>query len=333
MNNPFFGKKIFISGADGFIGSHLAEDLVKKGANVKALVYYNSWNQKGWISDIKPEISSEIEIVYGDIRDSELIKKIVNGQEYVFHLSSLIAIPHSYDAPRSYIETNISGALNVLEACRNNDSLVRLIHVSTSEVYGSAQTVPISEKHPLVAQSPYSASKISADKIAESYFLSFGIPVVIARPFNTFGPRQTSRAVIPTIASQLIAGSKKLKLGLLTPTRDFNYVLDTIRGMEQLATCYKAEGEVVNIGSGIEWSIAQTVEILCEIIGAKVEISKEENRIRPSKSEVNRLLADNKKITNLTGWSNETSFKEGLKMTVDWIKQNIEKFDIDSYSK
>ena len=243
------------------------------------------------------------------------MQELVRGCEYVMHLSSLIAIPHSYNAPRSYVETNVIGALNILQACRNSDSLIKLVHVSTSETYGSAQYTPINEQHPLVGQSPYSASKISADKMVESYYLSFGLPVVTARPFNTYGPRQTARAVIPTIASQLIAGRKELKLGTLTPTRDFNYVTDTARGMLTLALSSHSDGEVFNIGSGEEWSIQQTVDILVEISGYEIEIITDEGRIRPEKSEVNRLLADNSKITKLTDWKSEVSFRDGLTST------------------
>ena len=267
MRESISGKKVFVTGADGFIGSHLVELLVASGADVRALVYYNSWNERGWLRDVPRAVLSAVEIISGDIRDTELVKKSIEGCDYVFHLSSLIAIPYSYVAPRSYVDTNITGALNVLQGCRENDALIRLVHVSTSEVYGSAQTVPISEQHPLVGQSPYSASKIAADKIAESFHLSFGLPVVTARPFNTYGPRQTARAVIPTIASQLLAGCSQLKLGALSPTRDFNFVTDTAAGMLALALCRQAEGKVVNIGSNEEWSIEQTARMLMAVVG------------------------------------------------------------------
>jgi NAD dependent epimerase/dehydratase len=327
------GARVFVTGADGFIGSHLVEALVATGANVRALVYYNSWNERGWLRDVPPAILSEVEILAGDVRDAERIRQGVRGSEYVMHLASLIAIPYSYDAPRSYVETNVIGALNVLNACRENEKLVRLIHVSTSEVYGSAQQVPISEKHPLVGQSPYSASKIGADKLAESFHLSFGLPVVTARPFNTYGPRQTARAVIPTIASQLLSGATELKLGSLTPTRDFNFATDTARGMIALAQCKQAEGQVVNIGSGEEWSIRQTVDMLCDIVGRSVEVTEEAARIRPDKSEVNRLLADNTLIRQLTDWKPEVSFREGLERTAHWIRSNLQYFDPAQYSR
>ena len=333
MTEIIAGKKVFVTGADGFIGSHLVESLVAAGAQVQAMVYYNSWNEKGWLRDVPKEILNGVELFPGDIRDAERVRKGVRGCDYVFHLSSLIAIPYSYDAPRSYFETNVTGALNVLQACRESDALTRLVHVSTSEVYGTAQQVPIPENHPLVGQSPYSASKIAADKIAESYHLSFDLPVVTARPFNTFGPRQTARAVIPTIASQLVAGRTTLKLGSLSPTRDFNFVTDTAAGMIALALCKDAEGEVVNIGSGEEWSIARTVEMLCEIIGRHVEVISDDARIRPEKSEVNRLLADNRKIATLTSWRSEVPFREGLTRTIKWVERNLAYFDVDSYSK
>jgi len=327
------GKRVFVTGADGFIGSHLVEELVRCGAQVRAMIFYNSWNQRGWLEDVAPSVLRNVEFFLGDIRDFERVRDGVKGCEYVFHLASLIAIPYSYESPRSYVETNVVGALNVLQACRDSESLTRLVHVSTSEVYGSAQQVPIPESHPLVGQSPYSASKIGADKMAESYHLSFGLPVVTARPFNTYGPRQTARAVIPTIASQLLAGCKELRLGTLTPTRDFNFVTDTARGMLALGLCQAAEGRVVNIGTGEEWSIGRTVEILCELAGRNVEVIIEQARIRPEKSEVNRLLADNSLINALTNWRSEVSFREGLARTLAWISQNMTLFDTKQYAR
>lgn len=327
------GNKFFVTGADGFIGSHLVELLISKGAIVKALVFYNSWNEIGWLKDIPKDILTQVEIVRGDVRDAENMRELVKGSEYVMHLSSLIAIPYSYHAPRSYVETNVIGTLNILQACRDCDTLKKLVHVSTSETYGTAQYIPIDESHPLVGQSPYSASKISADKLAESYYLSFGLPVVIARPFNTFGPRQTARAVIPTIASQLIAGKNQIKLGSIFPTRDFNYVTDTALGMLAVAMSDNTEGEVINIGSGEEWSIAKTVELLSEIAKRKIEIITEEHRMRPQKSEVNRLLADNRKIKKMTNWESAISFRDGLSFTFEWIEKNIHHFDFDKYEK
>ena len=332
MSGALSGKRVFVTGADGFIGSHLVEMLVASGANVRALVYYNSWNSLGWLADVPADVRGAAEIIPGDVRDAERIAGAVKGCDYVFHLASLIGIPYSYEAPRSYVETNMTGALNVLEACRRSDTLVRLIHTSTSEVYGTAQTVPIAEDHPLVGQSPYSATKIAADKLAESYHLSFKLPVVTARPFNTYGPRQTARAVIPTIVSQLLAGVPELTLGALSPTRDFNFVTDTAAGMVALALCQAAEGEVVNVGSGEEWSIEQTAHMLMEITGRKVPIRCDQERVRPTASEVNRLLADNAKIQNLTGWRPRMAFRDGLAHTVEWIGRNPDRFETGRYA-
>lgn len=332
MTETLEGARVLVTGADGFIGSHLVESLVRRGASVRALVYYNSWNSCGWLADADPELLRGVELLPGDIRDAERIRQAVADRDYVFHLSSLIGIPYSYEAPRSYVDTNVTGALNVLEACRRSDALTRLVHVSTSEVYGTAQTVPIAETHPLVGQSPYSATKIGADKLAESFHLSFGLPVVTARPFNTFGPRQTARAVIPTIASQLLSGATELKLGALSPTRDFNFATDTAAGMIALALCKAAEGEVVNIGSGEEWSIEQTARLLMEITGREVPIRCDEQRIRPAGSEVNRLLADNRKIKALTGWSPAMPFRGGLAATAEWIGRNLRFFQPEGYA-
>jgi len=332
MKETLSGKRVFVTGADGFIGSHLVEKLVSLGADVRALVYYNSWNQIGWLADVDEKVRKQVVIIPGDIRDVEKVSSAVGNCEYVFHLSSLIAIPYSYEAPRSYIETNIVGAMNVFQACRNSDKIKRVLHVSTSEVYGTAQKVPIDEDHPLVGQSPYSATKIGADKIAESYHRSFSLPVVTARPFNTFGPRQTARAVIPTIASQLLSGCHELTLGALSPTRDFNYVTDTVNGMIELALCEQAEGEVVNIGSGEEWSIEQTARMLMEVTGREVPIKCDEFRLRPEKSEVNRLLACTEKLKKLTSWQREVEFKRGLELTAEWINKNLSHFNPDRYT-
>lgn len=325
------GARVFVTGADGFIGSHLVEMLVKAGAKVRALVYYNSWNSTGWLSDVPADVLKQVEIFAGDVRDAERIKEAIAGVSHVFHLASLIGIPYSYEAPQSYLDTNIGGTLNVLEACRRSSTLVRLVHTSTSEVYGTAQTVPIAESHPLVGQSPYSATKIGADKLAESFHRSFGLPVVTARPFNTFGPRQTARAVIPTIVSQLLAGANELKLGALSPTRDFNFVKDTAAGLVAIATCKAAEGEVLNIGTGEEWSIEQTARFLMEATQRDIPIVCESERIRPAASEVNRLIADASRLRTLTGWSPATGFREGLRQTVDWIKKNQNRFVADQY--
>jgi dTDP-glucose 4,6-dehydratase len=332
MSDQLSGARVFVTGADGFIGSHLVEALVKRGAKVKALVLYNSWGSLGWLADTPAEVRREIEIFPGDVRDTEHMARGVRGASFVFHLASLIGIPYSYEAPRSYVDTNVTGALNILQACRGSDTLVRLVHTSTSEVYGTAQTVPIAEDHPLVGQSPYSASKIAADKLAESFHLSFNLPVVTARPFNTFGPRQTARAVIPTIASQLLSGASELRIGALSPTRDFNYVADTVAAFLALAVCPEAEGQVVNIGTGEEWSIEATAKLLMDISGRTVPITSEEARTRPPGSEVNRLLADATKMRRLTGWKPETSFAAGLSQTAEWIARNLEHFRPHAYA-
>jgi len=326
------GATVFVTGADGFIGSHLVEVLVEFGARVTALVYYNSWNSYGWLQDLDPAIRGEVEILPGDIRDAERIRGAVSGQEYVFHLSSLIGIPYSYVASRSYVDTNVTGALNVLEACRANARLRRLVHVSTSEVYGSAQRVPIDEDHPLVGQSPYSASKIAADKLAESFHLSFGLPVVTARPFNTFGPRQTARAVIPTIASQLLAGTDELRLGSVSPTRDFNYVRDTARAMTLLGCCAEAEGQVVNIATGKEASIGDVASMLMRIIGRAVPIVADDARIRPDRSEVSRLLGDASKLKAMTGWTPRHDLTDGLTQLVEWMRPRSAFFNPKGYT-
>jgi NAD dependent epimerase/dehydratase len=332
VSGAFKGGKVFVTGADGFIGSHLVEALVTEGANVRALVYYNSWNSLGWLSELRADVLASVEVITGDVRDSDRIADGVRGANYVFHLASLIGIPYSYVAPRAYVDTNITGTLNVLQACRNSDSLTRVIHTSTSEVYGTAQTVPIREDHPLVGQSPYSASKIGADKLAESFHLSFELPVVTARPFNTFGPRQTARAVIPTIASQLLSGVNVLKLGALSPTRDFNYVTDTAAGFLSLAHCADAEGRVVNIGTGEEWSIEQTARMLMQITGRDVPIVSDEARIRPAGSEVNRLIADATQIRSLTSWQPRVDFPGGLARTAEWVGRNLHHFQPEAFA-
>jgi NAD dependent epimerase/dehydratase len=333
MPGEFVNRRVLVTGADGFIGSHLVEALVRGGAAVRAFVFYNSWNSIGWLGDVAPEILSEVEIMRGDIRDESRVDQAVTGCDYVFHLSSLIAIPYSYEAPRAYVDTNIVGALNILQAARRSTVLQRLVHTSTSEVYGTAQQVPIPESHPLVGQSPYSATKIGADALADSFHRSFGIPLVIARPFNTFGPRQTARAVIPTIASQIIAGAKELKLGALSPTRDFNFVTDTVAGLMALGACADANGQVVNIGTGEEWSIETTAKFLMKICGRDIPILCDESRFRPANSEVNRLCADNSLLRKLTGWSPAVPFESGLELTVAWIRANIDQFEPSRYER
>ena len=324
-------KKILITGADGFIGSHLTEMLLKKGHKVRALSYYNSFNYWGWLEDIKE--NKNMEIVSGDIRDPFLCKQITKDVDVVYHLAALIAIPYSYVAPDSYIETNVKGTLNICQAALEN-KCSRVLITSTSEVYGTAQYVPIDEKHPLQPQSPYSASKIGADSIAMSYYNSFNLPVTIVRPFNTYGPRQSARAVIPTIISQMAAGVKKIKLGDSKPTRDFNYVTDTCEGFIRLAECKEATGETINIGSDTEISIGDTFKIIKRLMKSNAEMFIEKERIRPKNSEVFRLRCDNSKIKKLCGYEPKHTLEDGLKKTIDWFlnPENLSKYKSNIYN-
>jgi NAD dependent epimerase/dehydratase len=324
-------KKVLVTGADGFIGSHLVEMLVKEGAIVKALAQYNSFNSWGWLEDI--DCLNQIEVISGDVRDPFFCKEITKEIDVIFHLAALIAIPYSYVAPQSYVETNVTGTLNICQAALEN-GCERVIHTSTSEVYGTAKYVPIDEKHPLQAQSPYSASKIGADAMAMSYFNAFKLPLTIARPFNTYGPRQSARAVIPTIITQIASGMKEIKLGDVSPTRDFNYVEDTCRGFIALSLCDKAIGEVVNIGSNYEISVGDTLNLIKEIMQSDVEFILDGQRIRPDKSEVFRLWCDNTKINNLTGFEANFSIKDGLSETVDWFnnRDNLKKYKSHIYN-
>lgn len=321
-------KKILITGADGFIGSHLVEDLVKKGYAVRAFCLYNSFNDIGWLKDLKKEILESVDIVLGDIRDSNSIKIAAQNVDVVFHLASLIAIPYSYQAPESYIDTNIKGAFNVLKAALDND-VQQVIHTSTSEVYGTAQFVPITEDHPLVGQSPYSASKIGADQIAYSFYCSYGLPVSTVRPFNTYGPRQSVRAVIPTIISQALSGRNNLSLGNVRATRDFNFVQDTVSGMIAFIGNHKTFGEVINIGTGVEVTIKDVVSLIANISGVDLEINVDSSRIRPEKSEVERLCASNQKARDILGWEPKNNLEQGLSITYDWFKNNIDKFNVN----
>lgn len=324
-------KKVLVTGADGFIGSHLTELLVKEGYAVRALSQYNSFNHWGWLEDV--ECSKEIEVLSGDVRDPHYCKHITKDIDFVFHLAALIAIPYSYVAPDSYVDTNIKGTLNICQAALEN-GVQRLIHTSTSEVYGTAQYVPIDEKHPLQPQSPYSASKIGADAMAMSFFNAFNLPLTIARPFNTYGPRQSARAVIPTIISQIASGKKEIKLGDITPTRDFNYVTDTCRGFLALARSDKAIGETVNIGSNFEISVGDTLNLIRELMHSDVLFITDEQRIRPERSEVFRLWCDNRKIHELTGFEPAYSIRDGLQATVEWFTrpENLAKYKADIYN-
>jgi NAD dependent epimerase/dehydratase len=325
------GKQVLVTGADGFIGSHLTEILFDRGAKITALAQYNSFNRWGWLEAV--DCRDQIKIVAGDIRDAHFVRRISKGMDAIFHLAALIAIPFSYTAPDSYVQTNVLGTLNVLQAALDH-GIGRIVHTSTSEVYGTARYVPIDEKHPLQAQSPYSATKISADALAFSYYSSFQLPVTIVRPFNTYGPRQSARAVISTIITQMLADKKKVKLGSLHPTRDFNYVDDTCRGFIELAECDAAVGETVNIGSGSEVSIGDLFARLKTIIGSEAEVESDAERVRPESSEVERLQCDNGKIHMLTGFRPQVSLEAGLRKTVAWFenRENAALYKADIYN-
>ncbi len=324
-------RTVLVTGADGFIGSHLVELLVREGYKVKALSQYNSFNYWGWLEDIA--CLKGIEVLNGDVRDPHYCKHITKDVDVVFHLAALIAIPYSYVAPDSYVDTNIKGTLNICQAALDN-GVQRVIHTSTSEVYGTAQYVPIDEAHPLQPQSPYSASKIGSDAMAMSFFNAFDLPLTIARPFNTYGPRQSARAVIPTIITQIASGKKQIKLGDVSPTRDFNYVADTCRGFLELARCDKAIGETVNIGSNYEISVGDTLELIRELMGSDVEFLTDDQRLRPEKSEVFRLWCDNSKINGLTGFKPAYSLRQGLQETINWfsVAENLAKYKADLYN-
>jgi NAD dependent epimerase/dehydratase len=331
-------KKILVTGADGFIGSHLVEALVCEGYATRAFVLYNSFNSHGWLDSCAPDVVGRFEVFSGDIRDPNGVREAMRGCDAVLHLAALIAIPYSYHSPDTYIDTNVKGTLNILQAARDL-GVGRVIQTSTSEVYGTARFVPITEEHPLQGQSPYSASKIGADQLAFSFHASFGLPVVIARPFNTYGPRQSARAVIPTIITQLANGKTRLKLGAVTPTRDFNFVRDTVAAFLAALNSSKGVGEVVNFGSNYEISVGDTAREIAEIMGVDIEIETDEERLRPADSEVERLWADNQKAKSLFGWSPEygglEGFRRGLKETIDWFTrpENLLRYKADIYNK
>lgn len=324
-------KKVLVTGADGFIGSHLTESLLEKGYEVKAFAYYNSFNTWGWLDTLPQEKLKEIEVFTGDIRDPNGVREAMKGVDEVFHLAALIAIPFSYHSPDSYVDTNIKGTLNVLQAARQLETQ-RVLVTSTSEVYGTAQYVPIDEKHPFQGQSPYSATKIGADRLAESFHRSFGLPLSIVRPFNTFGPRQSARAVIPTIISQLLAGKKEIQLGALTPTRDFNYVKDTATGFIAIAESDKTIGEEINIATQQEISIGELAQEIINQINPNAKIVCDEQRLRPEKSEVNRLLGSNEKIKALTDWKQQYTFAQGIEETIAWMKSNMDAYKTEIYN-
>jgi NAD dependent epimerase/dehydratase len=322
--------KVLVTGAGGFIGSHLTEELVRQGEEVRALVRYNSRDAKGLLEDLPREIQHQIEVVPGDLKDPDGVKKALKGCSKVFHLGALIAIPYSYIHPFDFIQTNTVGTAHLLNACLEQGTLERVIHTSTSEVYGTAQYVPIDEKHPLQAQSPYAASKIAADKLAESYYLSFGLPIAILRPFNTFGPRQSLRAIIPTIISQAM-GDQKIRLGNISPRRDFLFVKDTVRGFIQLGKCEEAVGKVVNIGTGTDISVEALVTKILNLAGKRGEMEVEDQRIRPEKSEVMQLLSDTRLAQKLFKWAPRYTLEEGLRETMEWYQKNLARFKIGSY--
>ena len=330
-------KKVLVTGSDGYIGSHLVEGLVAQGYDVRAFVLYNSFNSWGWLDTIPEETKAKIEVVMGDVRDYHFVKHAMDGVDAVMHLAALIAIPYSYHAPQSYVETNVTGTLNIVQAAREL-GIKKVIHTSTSEVYGTAQYVPINEDHPLHGQSPYSASKIGADQMAISYHRSFDTPVAIIRPFNTYGPRQSARAVIPTIITQIAAGQREIKLGALTPTRDFSYVDDTVSGFIAGLDNDDIIGEVTNIGSGFEISIGDTVKMIAEIMNADVNIICDEERLRPEASEVNRLFADIQKAKNVMEWEPSyggiEGFRKGMEKTVEWFSNpdNLKHYKVGDYT-
>ena len=324
-------SKILVTGADGFIGSHLVESLVKSGKEVKAFVYYNSFNTWGWLDHIPQEVLKEVEIFTGDIRDPNGVRESMSGVDEVYHLAALIAIPFSYHSPDSYVDTNIKGTLNILQGARDL-SLSRVLITSTSEVYGTAKYVPIDELHPFQGQSPYSATKIGADRLAESFYRSFGMPISIVRPFNTYGPRQSARAVIPTIITQLLNGKNEIHLGSLSTTRDFNYVKDTVNGFIQIAKSDKTIGEEINIATQEEISIGQLAKELIDQINPNAHITTDEERLRPEMSEVQRLLGSNRKILELTDWKPQYRLKDGLRETISWFEKNMDKYKADIYN-
>lgn len=332
----FEGKRILVTGADGFIGSHLTERLIQRGYDVRAFVQYNSLGSWGWLNESPAEVRRDLDVFAGDIRDPHGVRTAMTGCDVVLHLAALIAIPYSYHSPQSYVETNVLGTLNVVQAARDL-GVERVVHTSTSEVYGTARFVPMTEAHPLQGQSPYSASKIGADQMALSYHASFGTPVSVLRPFNTFGPRQSARAVIPTIISQIAAGADMIKLGAIHPTRDFSFVDDTVRAFMAIAECDAAVGQTLNAGSGFEISIGDTARLLIDLMGRPVDIVTDDQRLRPEASEVERLWADSSALRTLTGWAPQygagDGFRRGLQQTIDWFTDpaNLARYKTDRY--
>ncbi len=330
-------NKILVTGAGGFIGSHLTEELVRRGCNVSAFIYYNSYNSWEWLDNSPPDIKDKVEIVFGDIRDPYRVKEAMIGCDIVFHLAAIVAIPYSYQSPDSYVDTNIKGTLNVLQAARELQTK-KVINISTSEVYGTAKFVPIREDHPLQGQSPYSATKIAAEQLAMSFYYSFNVPVSVVRPFNTYGPRQSARAIIPAVIIQLAGGSGDIELGALHPTRDFSYVKDTVNGLIAAAVSDKSTGEIINLGSNYEISIYDIAQLIAKVMGVEIQIKTDQARLRPEKSEVNRLLADNTKAKNILSWSPEftglNGLRKGMQETVAWFSNpdNLSHYKADVYN-
>jgi NAD dependent epimerase/dehydratase len=330
--SDYRGKRVFVTGADGFIGSQLTEELVRRGATVRALVNYNSFGHFGWLDELPADVLAEIEVVSGDERDASQMLALVGGRDVVFHLAALIAIPYSYEAPRSYLSTNVEGTLNVLEACRTAN-VSRLVHTSTSEVFGTARYVPIDEAHPRTGQSPYAATKIAADALVESYHLTWRLPAIIVRPFNTYGPRQSARAIIPTVISQIAAGRTVVEVGSITPTRDFLFVRDTAAAFAVAGLAPGLEGESFNAGTGVEISIGDLITKIAALMGVTVEVRETAERKRPESSEVFRLLADARKLRERTGWAPAFSLEAGLTETIAWIRAHLDRYRPGAYTR
>ena len=324
------GRPVLVTGAGGFIGSHLVEELVRRGARVRAFLHYGVTGDRGQLEWAEPGVLDSVEFVSGDLRDVDTIAQAVKGRDCVFHLAALVGIPYSYRSPRDVVETNVIGTLNVLQACRETD-VSRLVHTSTSEVYGSARTVPIREDHPLQGQSPYSATKIGADHLVESFWRSFGLPATIVRPFNTYGPRQSARAIIPTVIIQALAG-EVLRLGSLAPTRDFNFVTDTVAGFIRVAECDAALGDVFNLGTGRETSVGELIGIVGDLVGRPLVVEEDPQRLRPAASEVDRLVADASKVRERCGWAPAVTLEEGLRRTIDWVAEHRTLYRPETYS-